>query len=813
MSSRREREYDMEDQSGHSSRSRGGAYGDTKNPRKSFLRKFVSMFSGFWMFVGGLAGLVFLLGWIFAVIMGGFAADWGDHHEAAWRAIPGAVSATKYQWTYKEYTLWQYSGIAAYNLTAGATLASGNGLVLFGSTEEAIPTELVTKKRAVMTAEGVEEVETVQPSWPVGGIRFVNNDAGIEMDGGNITGATAVYADNVYGDVRARLVGHTGRAIAAGRAVGFLANGSLAEGFSPIPSSEDPIENQDLTLRSASVPFDETFLSVVRFSEYEWAVLYANGTSSQAVFARRISVDPLTNARTYTGPGLVLATGTFFTNRQFKACSLEAADGTGAKHVLISYIDATYESIWGTMCDLSNINAVVCQTGAAAGGTLLVHSGLTPKISDMICTVRPAEETTPGARWATIAFIDSGTVPAPSAPLEAIIAAESLPNNTDTVQSGGWVFNVRFVVPASTPAVYPIAITPLRQIGAVDNLTDVSTSSDLSNCPNCIKLHVVNTKYYGVSWRTGVTYSEGKTEVEMLQLPGKTIALTKRWSGLWVTSYDNPDAEELYFFCSSGVLSGTWLNLYMIFTIGGSNVAIATAVRFDTATLAFGTTIRSHAIANLNPLYALNSDQALSIEGVCANQVVVSYSAISNGMLVGESVVVTYEPGLTTSTISAAKRFSNHAVYIASNSWRALSDSAFSCAAGLHPFVTVFVTDDRLADSNSTIFAASGLAGSYSMTYAHRDKPERIVGVTTAASEADGTVAYQTSGSLNMCSYIDTSSGAACPYEFPAPVYACSDGEATLYQYCTDSNVYNPAQLLGFTSPLGDVNVSPSPAA
>lgn len=727
-----------------------------------------------------------------------------------------AYQKTIYMFTYLENTLFTGSTIANFNVSAVETLVSGNGLVLYGSPDDVIPTVPSSKKRSVDGVESVDEVEARQESYHIGGIKFVNNPNGsIAMDGGNITGAGWVEVDNISGNVRNLVQGVAGRAISVGEGVGFINDGTLAPGYATVPSDGTPLIEQAYYLVSNSPPDQNTFIQEVRFNETDYAIIYRNASSNGGIFAKRIRVNTTTNQQENLGHGQILAGGIAHVSRQFKACSFQRPDGTGMAHVFVAYIDTVFESVWGIQCDLSTVTAPVCQVGGTGNGTALVFSGLDPHINSLTCNAVPTQETSTSARYPVIAFTDGAGTPINTTESYAIATAESLPLQT-TVE-GGWVFSSRFLVPAATAAVFPIKITTLRQIGAVSNLTDVSTSQDLASCINCIYLSPASGAYYSLAWRSNpADPTSGQTEIESVVAAPSVqpdLTLVTRWAGYWINAYDNPSNDGYEAFAATGIPSGDWMNIYFGFSIGDSTAVIATAVRYNIVTLAYGTSLRTKVAIDAQAVTGSSAFISLAADGVCSNRLVVSYSASTPRGIHGKSVVVAYESTLLYSSVSSGAIYSNSAPYVASVVWNTYGASAFTCT-GLIPFATMFVTTDEISETNTTVFLATGYVATQALTYSSPTEADTVVGVAvTSAAAAGDTFLYQAYGEINMCDYIDTTRGVSCPYELPAPVYVCNNGAPTFSPYCTVSSVASPAQRIGFTNVDGNVLLQIAPAA
>lgn len=701
----------------------------------------------------------------------------------------------------KHFRLYfQRNAVFGYNLTVTGTIFSQGGVVI---TNGPIPGSgyLINNKRSVQsagagaydpTADEIALLRSEDPSRSARAIppqyrpkpryRGLNilDDSNITMAGGDIVGVGSIYANQIVQSFNATAAFINDTALQVGRAIGFLPNGSIGVGFADTPLAREPLVNEALNLATTQ----GNLLQLVRFNEDAFAFLYQSSAGGD-VLARSGIIDPVTNRPTYTGSTQVLAPLTLTT---FRACSFEAADGTGANTVAIVYL-VPGTGLLAQVCDLSNANASACYSAP-----VLMQVDNSTVIQSIACQVHAADVgTNSPRRWISVAF-------------------------TNTV--AGFVFSQRFN--ASVSAVTPSdARTANRQIGLVTDLTNVSTSNDLANQPNgAIDIEYLMPGYIVVAWRTGTSLTEGRLEVEYINATALTMDLATRAPFSFVTPADNINANSWVFDMSPGVPSPSSgiAAIFTAFNIGESITGYLQTTFLQTPVspaTTFGPTPwvyveRSEFAPNVNSLFAFNSAGTLSVSAVCSSQAVITYSTASGYVEPQQalSVLASVKSNQTCIATQSCVALSTPAVlslksaYLLQTVWNSLARSAFDCApGGFTPFFSAFTVLSDFDNVNSSVYLGVGVAGTYSISYAPLDVPRTASGIITGVFPEQGLVTYQSGGSINVCDANIQIDGLTCPFEAAAPVYACYDGSLSFSPYCTSGNVQAPAQLIGQLNP------------
>ena len=375
-------------------------------------------------------------------------------------------------------------------------------------------------------------------------------------------------------------------------------------------------------------------------------------------------------------------------------------------------------------------------------------------------------------------------------------------------------------------------VTAARTVCIVDNLTDTSTSNDLANAnKGSISVERLQGGSFVTAWRTGVNENEGKFEVDYINVTALEIQLSARSPTLFVSPTENLGLAWWQFDISVSqrephLLGGYKQSIFVAYNIGPSTYGLlffstlevpsdAALVVDSDPWITSGTVQFTN---DVNPIYtyAFPSSAGLYVEGVCSNQAIVSF--VSGGVGVpqrGYTVLVNLQPTQACvdtgycASVSTRVPFSNNIPYLGFTLWRTLASDSFDCETILTPFVSVYASYEAADYYNSTINVSPGVVGEYTISYAPLDQPRQVAGVASAVYETDSLVSYVVSGSINVCMAPYTVDARSCPFEAPAPVYACSSGLLTFSPYCADTEVTSPGQLLGYTDILGNLEVRP----
>lgn len=651
-------------------------------------------------------------------------------------------------------------------------------------------------------------VQAYTPESLYSGIN-IRDDSNIAMAGGDILGVNTITAQTIVGNVRSQKNGTSAQVaqIERGMAVGFQINGSLGLGFAPNPEALGPLVMQEFYLNTGGT---DDGLASVRFNEQKFAVLRQNA-SGGPVLAIVGTLDA-NNRATYQGgaASIVLPAGTL--GADMRACSFEEEDGTGASVVLVVYKSAIDNNLYARVCDLSVPNAPVCgpstnvSTGDAGVNGVYVYSASGIKLQSLTCLTHPADGSLTTKRWFVVAWTDSVSGHVMAQQIQANVALP-LPNVT--------------------------VATAVRKVGIVNNLTDVSTSNDLAGSPKgYIAVERLQGPNFVTAWRTDVDHSEGKFEVDYINATSLTIELASRSATPFVATYENlADAYWSFDISVSQreayLLGGEKQSIFLAYNVGPSTYGqlfFATLEVPANAADVVGSNpwIVSSTLEfsdDINPIYtyAFPSSASITVEGICSNQAVVSY--VSGGVGVsqaGFTVLVNLAPtqaciaGSVCGSITPRVPFTASVPYLTATMWRTLASDGFDCSSSaLTSFVTVSALYVDVDYHNTTIYAAPGVAGEYTVSYAPLDTPRQVVGIASEVYDAEGVVSYVTTGEIDICDTAYTVDGRSCPFEAPAPVFACPSGHLTFSPYCADTSVNSPGQLVGYTDVWGNLQVQP----
>ena len=647
-------------------------------------------------------------------------------------------------------------------------------------------------------------IQTYRPESKYSGITFLDQ-SNITMNGGSIVNVANLYATNIFGSIRGGVNETTASNLTTldiGLFFGPLPNGSIALGYAPIPTAGTPLINQIYELKEDDV--DE--LELVRFNEEDFAFVYSNGSLSP-LYTIAGALDPVTNRATYTQPGKILNTGV--ASLQMRACSFEGPTGLGANVIAVVYQSNIDGNLYARVCDLSVPTAPVCgpstnvSTGDAAVNGVYVVDG-SPVLNDMTCLIHPDDELVAPTtlRWVVISYT-SGT--------------------------GGWKMAIQLNADVTVALPGTIPRTPPVLVGIVNNLTDVSTSTDLANTgQNSIQVTAIPEVggYFVVTWKTESELQAGKTEVDYIDTTGPVLVLTTRSPLEFLTVYQNAGDDDWVFRTTVGLRDATTGHnkIYIGYNIEYSNfgrlvmIELATPVPSGTfATSPWFYQEVSEFASDLNALDGTNDASTLSVAAVCTDQVLVTYAGASTFLLPQSGITVLVNTATDQScislnscvTVSSEALITNIFPYLLTTVWGSIAQSTFDCSdTGLTPFLSAVAIINGYNQYNSSLFIAPGLAGRVTVSYAPYDVPRQVTGIITGVYENITTATTQTGGSVNVCSFPYTIDGIACPFEAPAPVYACPGGYPTFSPYCTSSNARSPGPLVGYTDIYGNVQLS-----
>lgn len=644
----------------------------------------------------------------------------------------------------------------------------------------------------------------ILPSAHQYGILFHNGELGIiDMDGGNIINVHDLYADNIYGSVSSRVNGSTADNIAPGLAVGLLTNGNVSIGFSPNPGSHPPVVNGYQAYTSGTA----VLVATARYNINKTANAYLDDNG--AIFLYVATRDDDTGVTTTSEPVEILAAGIALGARTFKLISLGTADGNCANSVVLVYINnGASDNIYVRVMDLTDPEAPVFQDpfGSDQPGFGVLKT-ITPRIQDAVAITHThtlGED--PSSRWIILAFSDvSGNNSAVPLTTNETIVGVPVFANVD----GGWVYGFNVLANATATYTWPLNYAPIRQIGAVVDAGNVSTSNDLQgDCDQCIKLHfggVLQT--YGVSSRAGGSLEGLQFEMEQLVLPAKTLNLTAngRLAGYTLQTGNNQGADDFYWGADLGQVDGSGIQFYhAAYVIGESQFGHVfsmlvnnSASTSDSYTGQFGNDVQYP--------YSSYVGSLVSVAATCSDRVIITYTTTSFGSQHTVSVLLeTQTPSRCLPTgcqyTGTPVYASAYEAYVAQTVWSNLAASSYSCTT-LTPFFTTYTAYDMFSQYNSTIYSTSGMVGQYTLTYADLISPEFVVGVSVGYTNLTTyLVEYQTSGSLDLSTLPNGILGRTCPFEAPFYVYACSNGSLSDSQFCRDPSATNPGPLVGYAN-------------
>ena len=649
-------------------------------------------------------------------------------------------------------------------------------------------------------------IQAYSPASLYSGIN-IRDQSNIAMNGGDILGVDNIVATSISANVQSQKNGSSAQAaeIQVGMAVGFQINGTLGLGFAPNPGSRAPIVEQEYYLDSD----DEDSFTAVRFNEQKFATIYRNSTGGPLLAI--VGTLDANNYATYQGGASSILLDAGVVGHDLQACSLEAEDGTGASTVLIVYKSAIDQDLYARVCDLSVPTAPVCgpstnvSTGDAGVNGVYVYAAANIALQSLTCLVHPTDGATTTKRWFVVAWTDSVSGLEMAQQIDANVALP-LPNTT--------------------------VVTATRIVGIVDNLTDTSTSTDLANIgKGAIEVERLQGGNFVTAWRTGTFLTEGKYEIDYINVTALVLQLVSRSPTLFVNAYDNLADADWQFDISVSqrepyLLGGEKQTIFVAYNVGPSSygllffstLAVPANVASPVGSSPWITSGRVQFSNDVNPLYtyAFPGSAGIFVEGVCANQAIVSF--VTGGVGVpqwGYTVLVNMAPTQACidtgacGAVSTRVPYSSGIPYLSFTLWRTLASDSFDCEASLTPFVTTYASYVDEDYFNSTINVSPGVVGEYTVSYAPLDRPRQVAGVVSAVYVTEELVSYVSTGEINVCDTMYTVDGRMCPFEAPAPVYACSSGLLTFSPYCADTDVNSPGQLVGYTDVLGNLQVRP----
>lgn len=669
------------------------------------------------------------------------------------------------------------------------------------------PLHLIGKRSA-------DEANLVLPSAQQYGIYFHNGPLGIiDMDGGDIINVDVLQANIIIGDLVSVVNGSTADNIAPGLVVGLLRGGNVSVGFNPNPLYYDPVANQaQNTLAGTS-----QLLRTARIGTNKTASIYFDDAGAIQLFVTVRDDDTGDNIN--SAPVEVLPAGIAVLRTALVVSLGDSTYGFLNSVVLIWVNDDTSDNIYARVIDLTDPTAPVFQDpwGVNSPGFAALKT-IAPRLQDAtaISHVHVASED-PSSRWIILAFSDT-TGNNSAVPLTANETATGTPVPTSV--AGGWVYGFNVLANASMTPLWPLNYTGLRQIGTVYDLTSESNSTDLSgDCNKCIKVQYTGvSQTFGVSSRTGAGLRSLQFELEKLVLPDKSLNLTAdgRLAGytlppeyntvpdtyMWDHGIGNVDASGIQYLHVAYIIGGSQFG--HVFTAKINNSASTS----DTFTAQFG--------PDAEYPFSVYANGFLSIASTCADRVIVSYVNTKYGRQETVSVLISsLTPSLCSPSgcqyVGTRASVSSYSAYNFQTVWQNLNAQSYSCSA-LTDFFTVFATLNEFNVVNTSISMASGLVGSYSISYADNVRPVYVVGVATKYTNlTSGVVEYQSGGAFDVASTAYPIIGASCPLQTVVPVYACTNGSISISPYCASSKTTSPGPYIGLASPPCTVTIAVAP--